>query len=309
MPEPTTPAWFLAAMAIACWLSAAIGLAIAVRMWRGRPVLRYQPRRQVPWQGIDLLVIVVVYVVTLWRCQEDALRIMGPEITRPPAMVNVGETSAAHSVAKMLQDAPPWMYVLCGLSVVVVAPIFEEFLFRVLLQGWLESRRASWKRKLPTLRRLAPGAVGPMVAASFLFALIHFRVDAPPRHPHFHLGMMLATSVTSLLSMTFAVLWLRWRVKATAADLGWAPQRFWGDVRTGVVAYLAVAAPLFIVQIGLAMALPKYLAPDPLTLFLFALLLGTLYHRTHRGVPAMVAHAMLNATSLALLWFQSANSP
>ena len=46
--------------------------------------------------------------------------------------------------------------------------------------------------------------------------------------------------------------------------------------------------------------LPKYLAPDPLTLFLFAVLLGTLYHRTHRGVPAMVAHAMLNATSLLL---------
>ena len=303
MSEPVTPTWLLAALAIACWLSAAIGLSIAVRMWRGLSVLRYQPRRQVPWQGIDLLVIVVVYVVVLGGCQEIAWRIMGPEITRPPVAVKMGDASAGHSVVKMLTDAPAWMFILGGLSVVVVAPIVEEFLFRVLLQGWLEARRAPWKRKLPSLRFLVPGATGPIVAASFLFAMIHFRVDSPPRHPYFHLGMMLSSSAASLVSVAFAVLWLRWRVKATAADLGWVPQRFFRDVWTGVVAYLAVAAPLFILQVTLWNLLPKYLAPDPITLFLFAVLLGHALppHAPRRAGNGRPRHAERHQPALAVV--------
>ena len=148
MPEPVTPAWLLAALAIACWLSATIGLSIAVRMWRGLSVLRYQPRRQVPWQGIDLLVI-------LWCSARGAGRLSGNRLVdhgpgdyapaRPSS--RWARPMPAHCVAKMLDGAPAWMFVLGGLSVVVVAPIVEEFLFRVLLQGWLEARRAAWKRQ------------------------------------------------------------------------------------------------------------------------------------------------------------------
>jgi len=43
---------------------------------------------------------------------------------------------------------------------------------------------------------------------------------------------------------------------------------------------------------------------DPLTLFLFSLILGTLYYRTHRILPAIVLHMTLNFTSLTLAWLQ-----
>jgi membrane protease YdiL (CAAX protease family) len=51
--------------------------------------------------------------------------------------------------------------------------------------------------------------------------------------------------------------------------------------------------------------LPSYVAADPFTLFPFALVLGTLYCRAHRIVPAIVLHAALNTTSLVLLWLQT----
>ena len=41
-------------------------------------------------------------------------------------------------------------------------------------------------------------------------------------------------------------------------------------------------------------------APDPIPLFFLALVLGTLYHRTHRIAPSLVLHMAFNATSIAL---------
>ena len=87
---------------------------------------------------------------------------------------------------------------------------------------------------------------------------------------------------------------------ATAADLGWVPEKFFADVRLGLLAFAGLAAPIYGLQILLINLLPKYLAPDPAVLFVFALALGTLYCRTHRAVPSIVLHMALNATSLTL---------
>lgn len=42
--------------------------------------------------------------------------------------------------------------------------------------------------------------------------------------------------------------------------------------------------------------------PDPIPIFLLALALGYLYQRTHRLLPSITLHALLNGTSLAILW-------
>jgi membrane protease YdiL (CAAX protease family) len=44
-------------------------------------------------------------------------------------------------------------------------------------------------------------------------------------------------------------------------------------------------------------------AADPIALFVFALMLGVLYLRTHRIGPSIVAHMGLNLTSLMLARF------
>jgi membrane protease YdiL (CAAX protease family) len=69
------------------------------------------------------------------------------------------------------------------------------------------------------------------------------------------------------------------------------------------LAFLTIAAPLYLLQFAIAMVtIPRGIAPDPFTLFPFALVLGYLYYRTHRIVPSMALHLALNGTSLLLAW-------
>jgi membrane protease YdiL (CAAX protease family) len=44
------------------------------------------------------------------------------------------------------------------------------------------------------------------------------------------------------------------------------------------------------------------IGPDPIPLFLLALVLGYVYQRTHRIVPCMVTHALFNSLTLIALW-------
>jgi hypothetical protein len=112
---------------------------------------------------------------------------------------------------------------------------------------------------------------------------------------------MTAQLVQSVLTTLCALAVLRFRAGATAVDLGWSPQHFWPDVRLGLIAFAGLAAPLYLLQFGLNYLLPSYLAPDPITIFLFTLVLGTLYHRTHRLVPSVTLHMALNGTSMLML--------
>jgi membrane protease YdiL (CAAX protease family) len=252
---------------------------------------------------LDLLAVLAVYILVGSAALGVTGAILGPEITRPPTIVDVEKETADHLVLKLLRQRNLGIDLLCVLAVAVMAPIAEEMLFRLFLQGWLEAEQRRWRRRMPTLRRWVPGAVGPIVLTSLLFARLHFRVPEPTGHVYYCLGLVIATSLAHLLTAGFAVGLARFHVRATAADLGWVSGRFWADVRLGALAFLAVGPPIYAAQYVLGgYLLPKYLAPDPFTLFFFALVLGTLYHRTHRIVPAIVAHALLNATSLTLAW-------
>jgi len=185
---------------------------------------------------------------------------------------------------------------------VFVAPLVEEFLFRVLLQGWLESFVERWWPHMPRLRRILPGALGPIGVSSFLFAAAHFRVAGEGRHPDFLLALLLANAVVGLLVLGFAVVWLRLRAGATAADLGLVPAKVVSDLSLGFWWLLALLGPIYAIQVVCHFLLPKYIAPDPIPLFFLAIGLGVLYARTHRLGPCFVLHAGLNGASLTLAW-------
>jgi membrane protease YdiL (CAAX protease family) len=54
-----------------------------------------------------------------------------------------------HPVIELIQQRPSgMMLVVLTVSTVLIAPLFEEFLFRVLLQGWLEKVEESWLSRL-----------------------------------------------------------------------------------------------------------------------------------------------------------------
>ena len=298
LPSP----WLLPALAVAVWASAVVGVLAWLRYRRGLAVLPYQPRRPVPWGPVDLLVVIAVYVLAMGAAVALADAILDPQIVRSLEIQNVDQADTKHAVARLLEGGTVWMLLLCGISAVVVAPIVEEFLFRVLLQGWLEAACERLRPKMPTLSRLAPGAVGPILLTSLLFAMMHFRVATPQRHPQFLIYLMIAGAAVSLLTMAIALGLLRVHVAASAADLGWQPKKFFADVRLGLWSFVAVVGPIYVIQIVLLLALPKSVAPDPIPLFFLALVLGILYRRTHRIVPAIVLHMLLNAASLKMAW-------
>jgi membrane protease YdiL (CAAX protease family) len=305
---PTVTAIALAVLGVA-FLGA--WTAIGSRLRQGKAILPREPRRGVPWRGAELLLIVIVYFLVQQLAAAIAGIVLGPELTRPLGMVDLEKRTTVHPVISAMLAGGPWVVFMCGLSAAVVAPIAEEFFFRVLLQGWLETQQRRWRRHLPTLRRWLPGASGPILLTSLLFGMVHFRAEVPMMHPYYYVGALVATSVANLVTLALAVGLIRLSARATAADFGWAPEKLLADVKLGVLTFAAIGAPLYCAQLLLPLALPEHLrglvAPDPLVLFVFALVQGTLYSRTHRIVAPIVLHFCLNATSLlvflvALMW-------
>jgi membrane protease YdiL (CAAX protease family) len=151
--------------------------------------------------------------------------------------------------------------VLASFSAVVLAPIFEEIAFRLLLQGWLEKWEAEevgWQLDQPTDET-------PMTNDEFRMTNEELALpqDAPSaiRHPSFNKN----PPSRGLFGLPY----------------GWAP--------------ILISSALF------ALAHFGY-GPEPVPLFILALILGYVYQRTHRIVPCIVTHALFNLVSVIALW-------
>ena len=141
-----------------------------------------------------------------------------------------------HPLLRFIFDHPsPRLWMALGFTAIITAPIAEEFFFRGLLQGWLESELLKRHRQArpfdetespvrEAARQYLPLRLAclPIVASSILFSAAHFN----------HGG-------------------------------GW------------------------------------------IAIFVLALGLGLLYHKTHRLLPCILLHMALNATSLAIAYFGS----
>jgi len=103
-----------------------------------------------------------------------------------------------HPILDLLkEDQTGWLFATAFISAVVVAPLIEEFFFRVILQGWFERvahHRTEWRRPpLTTSGTVEPmatkigeddvircGAWWPIFASAALFALMHVGQGAAP---------------------------------------------------------------------------------------------------------------------------------
>jgi membrane protease YdiL (CAAX protease family) len=162
-----------------------------------------------------------------------------------------------------------------------VAPLAEEFLFRVLLQGWLEA----WLTRRAAERQLN-AAMLENVAAKVDNAESPTAVSVDSDNPYAAPLAMPVSSQTSA-SPPLSGMSIDAQLDLVAGQLvpGWAP----------LVTSAVIFALLHATQ-----------GPDPVALLPLALVLGYLYRQTHRLVPSLVAHAFLNATSMLLLWLQLA---
>lgn len=186
---------------------------------------------------------------------------------------------SAHPLIVLLkQRHEPLVLGLTGVTAVIVAPVTEEYFFRVLLQGWLESLTTwvRWSGVAGVGRQPDGSHTGPLAPA----------VGRPAGGDSNSLANLGRTPTVRQEDGVVG--------EATTA-VGLAP-----DVRPAVppaVWPIAVSAGIFA-------ALHAAHGPDPLPLFLLAVGLGYLYQRTHRILPCIVVHFLLNACSFARLLYE-----
>jgi membrane protease YdiL (CAAX protease family) len=258
-------------------------------------------RRPVPWGFPDLFLIVVVWFAgfllwaSLWKL---LLPVAAPQVKNPW----IGTSSTEHPLLHLMQYGQWGGLLVAGISAVLVAPLVEEYFFRVFLQGWLENvERRHWR----FLRRWFDRGVLPVLFSALPFALMHFRTAGPQPTWEYLLFLLAGQTVVNLLTWLFAIVWMRVVRGATAADLGWRPEKLPADLRTGILLFFAIIVPLYLIQGGLSLLLPpKGVAPDPVPLFLLAVVLGTAYYSTHRVAIVVTLHAAVNALPFFIIVMQ-----
>ena len=281
-------------------LSAAIWIGIYLRWRRGKSAIPLARRRPVPWQAQDVLFLFLLAILLPFLAVGIVKAWIGPDAGQEVAD---RKPELAHPAEQLLSAGTPGEKAVAVVMAVLVAPLIEEFFFRILLQGWLEAVWSRRRRENPRLRA-APLSWLPIVLPAAVFAILHLRSGKEPPSSHELTVRFLAQIVADLFVLGLAIVVLRFAAGATATDLGWRPEKLRSDAKLGLLALLAVTAPLLTLQVNLIELVNRrglHYAPDPLPLFLLALVLGMLYHRTHRLAPSLVLHMAFNATSIIII--------
>jgi membrane protease YdiL (CAAX protease family) len=273
---------------------------MAVRWLRRRPVLPYQPRRPVPWRTIDVVLLVMVYIIGPSLVFRASLAWFGVPMPPKAEAGKAAQLDQSHLLSRVLLESPDaWTIVLGVESAIIVAPLTEELVFRLLLQGWLEMLERRLRRRVAWLRRVVAGLL-PIVPVALLFAAMHSRTPGPRMDLPLVVLAVSASSAAGLLTVAVSILWLRFAAGATLTDFGVVPGKLAADLRIGALALLAVTVPVLAIRMDVGELLPKNVVSDPIPIFFLAVALGILYYRTHRIVSSIVLHMAFNAVGVLM---------
>jgi uncharacterized protein len=157
--EVTAAALVAVAVGHSLWTVAALGY-LAVRSGRNFGALGFDTRRLATDVRLGFLAFLAASV-PVYATQAIV------------SLVVDQQSHSAHPLVKLLGAHPaPGLIALAVVTAVVVAPVSEELLFRVILQGWLE-------KSLLVLRKRAGRAAAslvrglPILGSSTLFMLLH----------------------------------------------------------------------------------------------------------------------------------------
>ena len=185
-----------------------------------------------------------------------------------------------HPLIEMLQKSPDFgLYLLLVVSACVVAPLSEEWFFRVVFQGWLERACAWLKRKLNAESPPDVYAAEPAVPATPSDGNQSGTVVTPPEatvdlNPY---------APTSAVGIPHPV--------PTIEEASEEPVHF----------VLVHWVPILLSSVLFGLAHFGH-GPAPITLTVLAIALGYLYQRTHSIVPVIVVHALFNSASMLLFY-------
>jgi membrane protease YdiL (CAAX protease family) len=177
-----------------------------------------------------------------------------------------------HPLVEMFKASPNAAFFgLLFVSAAVVAPLFEELVFRVLLQGYLEKAFAI---RPEAVESFLPADEGLGVKLAPDQSEPSWSQPDPDSNPYAPPRILIESN------------------KTLGFDSGQLELR-------GLAAWLPIAIS------SLIFALMHYShGPDWIPLTFLAAGMGYLYHRTHRLLPSLIVHVLINSSSLLALWVQ-----
>jgi membrane protease YdiL (CAAX protease family) len=332
--------WLAAIVAVSAVASLATLFRLFVRHIDGQPLLPHEPRRPVPWNFIAPLLLLgppaigIINGITGHREEppEPAYFALPAAYAATAAATGPAPwggsllcaASAVH-VAEQLNDAAGaaakvWQTAVASILLALACYAILAALFGAmphdlgLPSSWRQTGRDCWIGAVAFIASLAP--IYALMAA---LALVFEPKDGHPLIEQFivnpSLSLMAATAAAAVISAplfeetAFRLVfqgWLeRWMLPRTSSPLDEQFESSAGDGPPPPVAQhpaggwtaIGISSVLF----GLA-HWGQGVAPVPL--ILLGVIMGYLYQRTHRVLPAMVCHLLFNAYSLGLVWLQ-----
>ncbi len=318
--QTTAEAWdprLLAVVVVALVVSGSLTLWIRLG-WRaveGQPILPYEPRRPVPWRFIGLFLAGLTYSIALALFQ--TLYITYDE----PLFGGIPSTAAGESITPAQLAAFLVAQLAAQFTALLAALLGFRLFFGATPEDWgLVTRHAG--RDLGIALIAAVAFLPPLYA---LQALLHQFNDTP--HPliraltetHDALLRPLALITAGLWApiweeLFFRVIFQGWLERvlvhrhapspddATVHDLtpdGEASDQYAPAVRAPRGGWLpiVISAAAF-AAVHFVPGSPNF---DLIPIFFFACGLGYLYQRTHRALPSILLHMILNVCSLTAL--------
>lgn len=266
-----------------------------------------EKRLPVFWNGFDVFLLFFLWLALLGGVTGTVLHFVS-EQTGSVDVVQPVKTTTHHPLSQLLEQSKKSPIILfvaffCG---VLTAPVAEEFLFRLLFQGWLEKRSNDWRKScqyskyFPLHFLFMPGFFSIFIV-SILFALAHGgkRMEQPVDIQFYS---MVGIGVVNLFLFCFGIFYL-------TVIRGVAVQKFIFRANR-IIFDIFIAAGIFLVSSPFIFSLHWLLrnnfpdnVTDPAPLFLFSIILGVLYFWTGRLLPCIMLHAFLNGFSFAVLIF------
>jgi len=251
-------------------------------------------RFSVKWNFFDVVFLLMLYYVLIIVCVSVSFALSASDAVRTNSIAEKPTTK--HPLTQLIQQSGTNYSVLlfAFLSGVITAPLAEEFLFRLVLQCYLE------KLCLRSLRitNCFAGIIS-IAFTSLLFASLHgsSRKEMPVE---FLQAMITGLIIGSVLFLIMGITYLTVVRKSDAKDLGWDSKYLLSDIKTAAVWALFVIPAVMLVRIAANFLLP-YQINDPIPLFFFSLVLGFLFYKTRRLAPCVILHLLFNGFSFTML--------
>jgi membrane protease YdiL (CAAX protease family) len=311
-PDPLLN-WFTGATML---LSIGVGLYV-LSLRQAGPILRYEPRRPVPWGPAGCILAGLYLLLALSSSAAES----GPQT--PLDLLT--------AVAIIAQQ-----FVLVGGFVVVIALISKaRWCDLGFPQNANQLSRDVFIGAVACLAALAPVHLTQIVLLHLLFPgqemsgnpLIKMATSGPPSVTVMVLTGLMAVVVAPICEeITFRLLlqgWLEkwedkrlnWRTEPAATpmvnDEGEHSEQSSLDIRhsssdssppqQGIAGLPYGWFPILISALLFGIAHFGY-GPEPVSIYLLGLVLGYVYQRTHRILPSIVTHALFNLFSMVVLW-------